>query len=169
MKWKERLAGFCSVVGWHVPEAPRLQATVLFWGLLLAYGRASFFLFPSSQRRYWVPGQRCFPCSQYTAFESIVSASYQLTHWGKSACGASRKDETSISATVHFSTDITKWSKMLINMKMQFLWIEVAASSVCSVEPAMEEKSDKMLSIKASILRRMIQRGTQVQEIFINK
>ena len=58
---------------------------------------------------------------------------------------------------------------MLINMKMQFLWIEVAASSVRSVEPAMEEKSDKMLSIKASILRRMIQRGTQVQEIFINK
>lgn len=55
-------------------------------------------------------------------------------------------------------------------MKMQLVWIEAAApSSVCSVEPAMEGKSDKMLSIKASILRRMIQRGRQVQEIFINK
>lgn len=54
-------------------------------------------------------------------------------------------------------------------MKMELLWTEAAASSVCSVEPAVEEKSDKMLSIKASILRRMIQRVTQVQEIFINK
>ena len=59
---------------------------------------------------------------------------------------------------------------MLINMKMQLVWIEAAVpSSVCSVEPAMEGKSDKMLSIKASILRRMIQKGRQVQEIFINK
>ena len=68
-----------------------------------------------------------------------------------------------------FQQILPNWSKMLINMKMQLLWIEAAASSVCSLEPAMEEKSDKMLSIKASILRRMIQRGTQVQEIFINK
>ena len=45
--------------------------------------QSSFSLFSSSQRKYLVPGQCCFPCIQYKAFESIVSASYWLTHWGK--------------------------------------------------------------------------------------
>lgn len=54
-------------------------------------------------------------------------------------------------------------------MKMKLLWIETAASSVFSTGPAMEEKLDKNALYKASILRGVIQRGTQVQEIFINK
>lgn len=37
--------------------------------------------------------------------------------------------------------------KMLINMKMKLLWIETAASSVFSMEPAMEEKLGKMPSV----------------------
>lgn len=37
--------------------------------------------------------------------------------------------------------------KMLINMKMKLLWLGIAASSLFSMERAMEEKLDKVLSI----------------------
>lgn len=36
---------------------------------------------------------------------------------------------------------------MLINMKMKLLWLGIAASFLFSMERAMEEKLDKVLSI----------------------
>lgn len=38
--------------------------------------------------------------------------------------------------------------KMFVNVKIKLLWIETAAFFVFSVETAVEEKLDKMLSIK---------------------
>lgn len=57
---------------------------------------------------------------------------------------------------------------MLINVKMKLLRIETAAS--CVLSGAYHGRKIRQNALyKASILRRVIQRQTQVQEIFINK